>query len=276
MSMPASQRGVYGDFGFSFDGIGLATKNTSKHRFYVQFAVYADSVYRNFYYGSGNVWGGKIAIIQSPNTSFEPSEIVIRRDPRSGGFLQSYRYTPNGGAEPFILEWPTLGPNYTYLNFYDAGSPTVTNDSTLRQRHGNDWHGLSDTAGTNPDYQNAPRLVANNWTVFEVYVDQISQVVKIWCAPYGSPPVLIMGAMNARIAAVGTMDGSGSPAKIYSGIQLLNYHNNVTNWPASDTFIAYTEIIGSDNPIQFPGGHSIPFSGTQVPAGYPPAGTNED
>lgn len=275
LSMPAGRRGVSSGYGLSFDGVGTKTKNTSKHQFYVQFAVYADSVYRNFYYGSGNVWGGKIAIVEAPDQSYAPSEIVLRRDPRAGGFLQGYRYTPMGGAEGFGLSWASLW-NYTYMNFYDAGSPTVVDNVTLRRRHGPDYLSQDDSQGTNPDYQNAPRLVSNGWTVFEIYIDQVNQVVKIWCAPYGSEPKLIIGSMNARLAGVGTMDPSSyMPAQIYSGMQLLNYHNNVTNWPSTDTFIGYTEVIGSDNPIKFPGGFSIPHPGATHPPNYPPAGASE-
>jgi len=271
MNMAAANSGAYSGYSITWDGIGLTTKNTPKHQFYVQFAIYADSVYRNFYYGSAAVWGGKLAIIQSPDRSFEPSEIVIRRDPRAGGFLQSYRYT-DAGAEAFSLSWPSLS-NYQYLSFYDAGSPTVTNDATLRQRYGNDYHGLSDTAGTDTNYQSAPRLSSNGWYVIEVYVDQINDIVKIWGAPYGSAPTLIMGGMNAGIAPVGYLDSAG--AQLYTGMQLTNYPNSVTNWPGSDTFICYSEVIGSDSPINFPGGYSIPNSGTTTPASYPPAGTSE-
>jgi hypothetical protein len=276
LQMPAANRGAYTGYSLSWDGVGRTTKNTSKHQFYVQFAIYADSVYRNFHYGDVSTWGGKLAIVQAPDRSFEPSEIVLRRDIRAGGYVLSYRYTPNGGAEGFSLSWPALS-NYTYMNFYDRGSPTsITTNSHLRQRYGTDYQMLgSDNQGTNPDYQNAPRLVDNGWTVFEMYIDQVNQIVKIWMAPYGQPPVLVMGAMNARIAPVGTMDGGGASRQIYTGMQLLNYPNNVTNWPTTDTFICYSEVVASDNPINFPGGLALPSPGTQRPANYPPSGAQE-
>lgn len=276
LNMPASISNITTSCGFSFDGRGTTTKNTSKHAFYFQFGIRLDSVYRNFYYGDFNNYGGKLFIMESPSTSFEPSEIVFRRDVRPGGFLMGYRYTPSGGAEGFGLNWPSFS-DLTFLNFYNAnpGQSAPASLSALRQRHGADYLALNDTTGTNPDYQTAPRLLANTWHTVMLYVDQVNQVIKIWMAEYGQQPQLIMGAMNARIAPVGTMDQSGNPKQIYSGGQLLNYPNNSQFWPSTDTYINYTELIGSDNPIKFPGGYDAPFLGTTTPTSYPPSGSSE-
>lgn len=46
-------------------------------------------------------------------------------------------------------------------------------------------------------------------------------------------------------------------------------------WPNEDTSVFYTEIICSDNPIPFPGGHELPYPGTEAPPGYPWAGSSD-
>ena len=277
LSMPAASAGTYTSCGLTWDGIGALTKNTSLHQFYVQFSVYVDPVYCGFYYGDINNWGGKLALVMSPETSFASSEILIRRDPRPGGFLNGYRYTPSGGATYYGLVWGSQGSDKTTYNFLDAGSPTVSSQQTLRQRYGTDSATIpsgssGDLFGTNADYQWVPRLVSGGWTYITMYIDQVNQVVKYWIAPWGQAPVLSMGAMNANIASVGTNDPSGNPKPIYTGMQLLNYPNTATYWPVSDTFICYGEVIATTSQPTFPGGYPLPFPGTTTPTGYPPSG----
>lgn len=277
LRMPASQFGAYSGWMFSFAGIGTSAKTAVKHQFYVQFAFYADSVYRSFFYGSNNTWGGKIAIIEAPDSSFDPGEIVVRRWSPPGGFVKGYWISGPGNVEEFYLSWPSIGSDFTFNNFLDRGSPTVSNANTLQQRHGINFNDQGSSTGSDPDYQHAALLQSNGWTVIEAYVDQVNDVIKVWIAPYGSAPTLLMGTLNANLPAIGTLDGSASnPAQLYTGMQLTNFPNTVTNWPGSDTFVAYDEVICSDSQINFPGGFALPNPGTQVPANYPPAGATEN
>lgn len=281
MNQPASPAGNYSQYRITWDGIGAATKNTSKSRLYLQFAFYADAVYRNTFFGGtpdeGGTFGGKIAIIESPDASNDVGEIVIRRCSRPGGFLQAYRLDTQGRYRYFYLQHNNVGGStqWTTYPFIDRGSPAVTNLNTLQQRHGPTMG--TDTNGTDPDYQHVPKFPANNWFVIEAYVDLANDIVKIWLAPYGSAPELSIGGIGSYVGLppVGTMDGSGQmPRPLYTGVQLTNYPNSPNRWNSTDTFICYDEVIASDNPIPFPGGFSLPFPGTQAPPNWPPAGAS--
>lgn len=284
MNMPAANNGAYSGYSIDFSGIASATKAVQKHQFYVRFCFYPDATYLNFFYGSPVTspgWGGKIAIIECWNSSFDAGEVVLRREGMPGGPFGGY-WLKSGGANPgsYGLNWSSpaaVNGQQTIMNFYDAGTPVVTNLNTLQQRYGINYSSRSDSI-LDPDViVNAPRLLANRWHVFEAYVDQVNNVIKWWFAPYGLPPTLVMGAMQAGLPAVGTPDGaSTNPQPIYTGVQFTNYPNTALAWPAVDTYVAYSEFIASDNPIPFPGGYTLPFPGTQTPTGYPPAGASEN
>lgn len=277
----ASQVNWHSQYRITWDGIGAATKNTSKSRFYLQFAYYADAVYRSTYFGGtpdeGGEWGGKIAIIEAPDASNDVGEIVIRRCSKPGGFLQAYRLDTQGGYRYFYMQHNNVGGStkWTTYPFVNRGSPAVTNLDTLERRHGPVIN--TDIDGSDPDYQHVQKFPANGWFVIEVYVDLANDIVKIWLAPYGSAPELSIGGIGSYVGlpSVGTMDGSNQlPRPLYTGVQLTNYANNPSRWNSTDTFICYDEVIASDNPIPFPGGLSLPYPGTQTPPDWPPSGAS--
>lgn len=275
INQPASPRGNYSAYRITWDGIGAATKRTSKTQFYLQFAFYADAVYRDTNFGwttdEGGRWGGKIAIIEAPDRSNDIGEVVLRRCSKPGGYFLAYRLDDQARYRHFYMQHNVGGTNHwTTYPFINRGSPSVTNVNTLEQRHGPTYS--SDLTGTDPDYQHVPRFPANSWFVFETYVDMVNDIVKIWGAPYGSAPELCTGGMGSyvRLPSVGTRDSSGTP--LYTGVQLTNYPNDADRWNATDTFICYDEVIGSDNPIPFPGGYNLPYPGTERPPDFPPAG----
>jgi hypothetical protein len=276
----ANQTDSTSGVGISFDGIGASSKNTSKHEFYFQFMLHADSVYRSFNFGSG--FGAKMVIIQAFDRSFEKSEIVIYRTTKPGGGLVSaYRFQDDGQTQSFSGFYPVLS-EYTATNFINrndtplttATGPAATN--LMQQKHGLCVYSVADTS--DPDIQHLPFLAENDWTVFEVYVKQVADtstdksIVKLWMADYGEAPELVLGAMDAELAPIGTRSGGAYPADIYSGFQLTTYSNPgspTENWPSVDTFLAYDELICSDDPIPFPGGHELPYTGQSYPPGYP-------
>jgi hypothetical protein len=291
--------------GIDWTGIGVRAGNSEyksviKHEFYVQFAVYADQLYRDFWYGTSGspyLWGGKIAIVESPDSSFDYGEVVLTRVPRApGGFVQLYRLegpSPAGGGSvnQFWLYYPSVN-DWVINGMFDRGTPSVTSVDSMQRRHGLNYgngplghaYNASNVEDADIEFADQPRLVANGWTVFEIYVKQVSSgksVVKMWMAPYGEPPVLVSGAMDANLPYIGSMDGSNNyPREIYSGLQLTNYHNQDQGtplWPAEgqDTFISYAEIIASESPIDFPGGHTLPHPGIESPPNYPPQGAAE-
>jgi hypothetical protein len=273
-NMPAASPGDYSGWNIDFGGIAVSSKLVVKHQFYLRFALYADSVYRGFHYGASGVWGGKICIISAPNVSDNNGEVVFRRWEPPGGFVKGYRKN-SGNYDEFGLLMDS-GNDLVYNNFIDRGSPTVTNENTRQQRYGPNYLGRTSTTGDDADYQHAPKLKSNGWTIIEALVDQDNDIIKWWMADEGDPPELIMGAMSARLPAAGTLDGAGqNEQQLYTGVQFTNYPNTATNWPGTDTFICYADIIASDDPIPFPGGHALPYPGTDVPPGYPPAGSTE-
>jgi len=258
---------------FSFDGIGLNTKNTSKSQFYLQFAYYADSVQNNFNYGGSSSYGGKIIIVEAPDTSFDSGEVVFRRWVEPGGFVGAYSLPVNQMYYNQVTSQSRGLLNNLYdANHYGGSFPSPSTAAQWKQRHGY----MSIGTVSDPDYANAPRIISNTWMTVEIYVDLVNDCVKIWMAPYGQAPKLIIGrnAGNGDLPAVGTIDGSNSnPKPIYTGAQLTNYANSPTAWPSTDTFVCYDEVIASNNPINFPGGYSLPFPGTDPVTGWPWTGT---
>jgi hypothetical protein len=236
-------------------------------------------VWYNHFFNNSD-YGGKILTMQAPDKSFNSGEFVIRRDFRPGGFVQMYRIPPGESSLRTELFYSGAGARMLY-SFYDLGTPSpVTSLNDAQLRHGPQSQ-TGDSLGTDPDIQHAPRLVPDGWTVFETYVDLQNHVLKVWMAPYGQPPSLIMGGMNYPgrtnwfvLPSVGTNDGT-TQGLLYSGAQLSGYMNKNQwdapwDWPLTDTFICFDEIIASDDPINFPGGHALPFPGTLLPTGWPP------
>jgi hypothetical protein len=262
--------------GIDFAGIAATSKAVSKHQFYVRFAHYMDSVYRNWDWGSGNVW--HTIVVECFNSSFDIGEVVLHPARVPGGYMMGYRKATDYPTHAtFGLHWNAIGNNQTMNSFYDAGAPAVVNSvNTLQQRYGmlySDW----DTPSADADIVNQPRAVSNGWTVYEIYVDQVNDIVKIWMAPYGQAPVLLTGAMDAFLPAIGVTDAGSNPQPLYTGIQLANWRGSApAQLPTQATFVAFAEVIASDNPIPFPGGFALPSPGTAAPyVGYPPAGATE-
>jgi len=258
---------------FSFDGIGLHTKNTSKTQFYIQFAYYADSVQNNFNYGGTSNYGGKIIIVEAPDTSFDSGEVVFRRWVEPGGFVAAYSLPVNQSYYNNVISQSRGLLNNLYdANHYGASFGAPSTASQWKQRHGY----MSIGTVSDPDYVNAPRIISNTWMTIEIYVDLVNDCVKMWMAPYGESPKLIIGKNpgNGDLPAVGTVDGSGSnPKPIYTGAQLTNYANSPTAWPSTSTYVCYDEVIASNDPIPFPGGYTLPFPGTDTVTSWPWTGT---
>lgn len=273
INMPASTW-VNAFMGVDFAGIGLTSKTRSKHQFYVRFAHYQDQVFRDWDWGTGNVW--HTMIVECYNSAFDPGEVVIHPARTPGGYMIGYSKTAANQTRYFGLFWPALGGQQTMNTFYDAGSPaTVNSVNTLQQRYGMLWQDWNQPTA-DADIVNQPRAVSNGWTVYEMYIDQVNNVIKIWQAPYGQAPILMSGSMNAQLPAVGALDGGTNPQPIYTGMQPTNWRGSApTQLPSQATFVSFAEFIASDNPIPFPGGYSLPYPGTTVPANWPPAGISE-
>ncbi len=262
-----------GSWNFSFDGVGTKTQNTKKDSFYFQFALYADSTWANWSYANGS----KICIIAMPNQSYGNAadlgvnEVVLFRD-NIGPYPGLYRWSSASasGTSKCSAGWTNESglflSNYTHHVFYNADPANTSrpaNSTELANRFGKVQYGWT------PSSNYYPRIESNGWTVYEVYVNRTyngTGMIKVWSAPYGQAPLLWGGTTDARLGNNG-----------YTGIQLLPRTENAWEgaWPSVDTFACYSEIICSDNPITFPGGHAIPYPNTTLPSNYPWNGSKE-
>jgi hypothetical protein len=255
-----------GSWNFSFDGVGAKTQNLQKSEFYFQFALYGDSTWANWQYANG----AKIAIIAMPNQSYGNAasagvnEIVLFRD-KIGPYPGLYRWSTAAitGTSLCSLAWSSdtqFLSNYTHHIFYNSNPTNTTrpaNSTELATRFGKTQYGWT------PPANYFPRVESNGWTVYEVYVNRTyngTGMIKVWSAPYGQQPILWGGSTDARLGTSG-----------YTGIHLLPRTENAWEgaWPTVDTFACYGEVICSDNPIAFPGGYTIPYIGTALPANFP-------
>jgi hypothetical protein len=107
----------------------------------------------------------------------------------------------------------------------------------------------------NPDQDsvvNHPVWAGDEWNHVLVYVNNNTQTVRLWHAVRGDLPVLV-------INADGTAD-LGNRAGNYTGVQLVFRLEDKFPDEANrlDTFAVYSELIASDDVINFPGGFVPP------------------
>lgn len=280
INLLVSDPGGNAGFRVGWDGIGAGTKNAFKHKFYFQFSYYMDAYWRDWYFNT-STYGGKIAIFQAPDQSFGTGEVVLRRDFRPGGFLSAYRHT---GVTTVLMRlfYSALSQRANYA-FLDRGTPSpVSSTNDLQQRHGPHSQ-TADPTGDDADFQWAPRLASSGFTTIEAYIDLEEDIAKFWMADYGDAPTLVLGGMDVPghtylgLPAPGEDDGG--TGELYSGLQLTSYMNHNQDpssfdWIEQDTFVCYAELLGSDEPIDFPGGHPLPFPGTEIPTDWPPTDTS--
>ena len=243
---------------YSFDGPGAKTTNTKKTEFYLQYSMYVDQGWVDFTYNDGSI---KTQIIFNPAVPpFAQGEIVQTRRGR-GPWPGGFRVTNT--AQGYQLLWP--GGDDTYYTFWDGGpqSENGETDETSRdlfeRRYGPRRRNQD---RTDPDYANVPQLRGGRWYTFETYVriGNGENVVKNWFSERGQPPILLYGLMDA---------GMREDEDTYRGAHLINRAENTTVWIDTDTFIIFDEVIVSDNPINFPGGYTLPNPGGETPAGWP-------
>lgn len=95
-------------------------------------------------------------------------------------------------------------------------------------------------------------IEVDGWTTFEVFIDRGAGTLKIWAAPYWGAPTLIWeGVGNVPF-------GSGSDV---NELYLLNYDTQRQAEPGIRPSLQHTyfdELIVSREPIDFPGGHTLP------------------
>jgi hypothetical protein len=249
------------DFRLSFDGKSAHTKSTEKRRFYFQCASYSHHVWNNFDYGGPGT--PKMLIIFEPDQSFAKSEIVEQRSAIGRPMVVGYRLISPGPQTYGLRRTYTGLTASTYHSFqlnpdYSGPTPPTTN-SQLRQQRGY----TQDSLASDPDFSwDQTRYPDDAWCVREWFIDMDAQIIKFWFARYGEAPQLAMGTIGGA--------GFDSGSRDFTGIQLLPRPENAVNWPSEDTHINYAEIICSDDPIDFPGGHVLPYPGSDAPPGYPP------
>jgi hypothetical protein len=240
--------------------------------FYFQACIWVDA-YADYdwHRNDGTVQTSKYFILDYWNSSANTGEVVITNKD-SKGFIWSY-YSVGAGAFDVLRGTPSNNNNYQWQNAVDNGTPLDNTDASYFRRYGPFNYGMYPGPFSQSKLlhlQGVPNAAAAQggvaWnrggiTVVEVYValnTPGNSTVKIWAAPYGSPPKLIVNSTGVNLGSrVGTDGGIG-----WSGVTLTNlvYQADSAHNPGypNNAYIDYVEMIVSSNPIKFPGGYALP------------------
>ena len=277
---------------FTIPFSGDATKVTGAYptgsyltSFYIQVQVWMDT-YIDYFWRLGD---GSVATdpkIFRLDTWYQTNNgEIVPSNHGNLGFVTCYRRlgTPDGqgnsaGSNP--LYWKSrntanYSPNFQYQPAIDNGTPAnPTTEAQFKDRYGPMNYGmvsgtsqasLLHTQANTPDPDAAKG--GNPWAraqlnVIEIWVDLQSQSLKLWHAVRGGAPRLLINSQGdsffgnrVMLDNVGNVDGTG-----WSIIQLtpLVYTADGTNNPGYPiSWIDYSELIVSTNPIMFPGGFAL-------------------
>jgi hypothetical protein len=269
---------VTATYSHSFDGISARTKNAKLKELYYQFSIYLPKYILDHRFKTvddrGDV-GHKWAILQEPDRSFGKGEVVVT-SARFSRVVGAYTVGPKG-AHGFGRKWPKRSgnpcrpnaPDYQWQATVDAGpqsegGKTDANSCDLfRRRYGMFYsyykrHPVLYGQGTVSEQgypeqessRNGIVWIPDAWNVIEIYVNETEQTVKMWHARRGDPPRLVIEAIGT--ANMGFREGN------YTGAQLLPRLEERAPDPTREpTYAVYDELIASEKPIPFPGGHPL-------------------
>lgn len=241
-----------------------------KTSFYVQVSVWVDE-YIDYYWrlGDGGVGGQKFFRLDDQRAT-NIGEIVVQSQ-HNLGFVTAYRREANGNNTLFDRSQYTqlYTPNFAHQPAINNPIPAnPVTEAEFRQKFGPMNYGMtSGTSQSTPLHlQNTPDPDAaiggvpfkrGGITVIEVWVDLATQSLKLWAAPYGGPPKLLINASGTcnfgnRVMA----DGVGWNCFEFTNLIYTADGAHNPNYPISS--IDYSELICSTNPIRFPGGYALP------------------
>jgi hypothetical protein len=263
--------------------VGSQTKGILKKALYYQFSIYIPRYMLDHRFATVNnvVPNHKWAVIMEPDQSFSTGEIVVTTK-GFRGFVTAYTIRGSTGvAAHFENIWPAGSGNpcrpntidYQWQPAVDAGPQSeggqtdATSCALFKRRYGPTYGSFTGTVkygeGTlteqgNPEPEaaiNGITWVPDAWNVVEVYVNEDAQTVKLWHAKRGDAPRLV-------IDKVGDAD-IGHRENNYTGAQILpRLEERAPDSTRQDSYAIYDEIIASDNPVVFPGGHSLDEAGS--------------
>ena len=269
---------VTATFAHSFDGSGARSKRVVKKELYYQFSIYLPNYILDHRFKTvndvGNV-GHKWCILQEPDRSFDKGQVVITNMAFTRA-VGAYTVGPRG-THGFEREWPAGSgnpcrpetPDYQWQPAVDAGPQSehggtdADNCDLFRRRYGMLYshykkypviYGrgtVSQQGYPDPESsRNGIFWIPDTWNVIEIYVSEPAQTVKIWHARRGDPPRLVVEAIGSA--------NLGSRAGNYTGVQLLpRLEEMAPDLARKRTYAIYDELIASQDPIPFPGGHRI-------------------
>ena len=247
-----------------------------KTKLYFQCCIWVDAYIDYFWrLGDGSAGTTKFFIIDDWDKTSSAGEFVVDNQ-YNRQFLHCYRKVPSGGSPDVVrhIATPVNNDNYLWQNAIDNKTP-LTDQGSYERCYGPMAYGMTggnsqtsklSTQGV-PDPDAAIGGVAlkrGGITVVEVMLDLAADRVKVWAAHHGQAPKLIndtvMDNNTGGKALLGTRVGSQGTG--WSAVTLSNLVYTASgaqnpNYP-TDAYTDYVELIFAPNPINFPGGYTLP------------------
>jgi hypothetical protein len=256
------------------DGVQVPFTGVAHDNFYFQIVVRGDRQWDWPYkMNDGNMASPKVCIIDKHSSSSNPGEVVLTNDHGRMVPAAYVGFTPSHGSQLIQrqINTPQGTPDYRNQPSVDDGTPASPSTmADYRNRYGPFNSDTPSIATGSIDANSSIEALGwpkegvgmrwhrNDWDVITFHINGAGNRVKFWGSKYGEAP-LLLGDTN-EINFNGALDmGRGSVG--YPGFQLTPFvtdnanaggANQPTNW------IDYAEIIASNNPIQHPGGFTLP------------------
>jgi hypothetical protein len=259
-------------WGFPLNGNGNNIAGAFTTHFFIQMTIWTDS-FINYYWklGDGSLGGTKFFGLDQYNglSAGDHGEVVITNQ-YNLGFVTGYDQTTGSRDWARGQVTPGNNSNYAIQPAIDRGTALDSTDASYFRRYGPFYYGMYGalnqasllSAQGVPNVNAAIGGIAWNRggkTVIEVECDYPNRRLRCWAAHHGNAPTLLFdsgpgGAFNYSMTFP---NGEG-----WSGVTLTNLIYTATGaqnpgYPA-DAYTDYSEMIISSNPINFPGGFTLP------------------
>ena len=253
------------------------------NEFYVQFAFMAPAETVQVFFDVNDTSAGpKICIIDHFRGTASSSEVVLM-DHQQDGFPATYIGLGNPNSGTISTFVPGIS-DYRIQSAVDAGGPlNTTEDYWLRYgpmlyASGVDTFFNNKALRTNVPNStctiNGQGILPGEWMTFTQRVklrptvdDNPQSIYQLWGSKYGDPPKLLTSRSNFQFylsSSSSINDPTSGPG--FSGVNLTNFVTGLKSFGTGpgDTPLAYAyetwydELITSREPINHPGGYTLP------------------